>query len=69
MSRALDQIAADPKPGDRFINGGLCFEVIGIFDGGVSYRVERVKFRRPSWMTLSSWKKLATETFTRPWEG
>lgn len=66
--RHLSQIGADPRPGDKIERAGRVFEVIGVTDDGfVLYRVERVRLKKPSLMTRSSWKTLALDTLTEPY--
>lgn len=64
MSKTLDQIGSDPRPGDSFIRDGRVFEVVEVDRGWVLYRVERVRLKRPSLMTAESWRALATDKFT-----
>jgi len=62
--RSLDEIGRAPQPGDSFIRDGRVWEVVEVNDGWVLYRTERVRLKRPSLMTLASWKVLATDKFT-----
>ena len=66
--RSLDQIKVCPRPDDKFEHGGLVYEVLGLHDGGVVYRVDQVRKRKAHWMTMASWRALVGENFSQAWE-